>query len=159
MRHLVFWLVLAAILLPVSRPAEADEEGNMAEANMKKLVPVLFVEKIEPCLPFWVERLGFEKTTEVPEGDALGFVILARGNVEVMLQTRASLKKDVPALAEEGSRSFLYIEVSDLEEFIRRLEGADIVVPVRETFYGAREIGVRDPAGNVVTFAQFKATP
>jgi uncharacterized glyoxalase superfamily protein PhnB len=159
MRHLVSWLVLAAILLPVSRPAEAEEEGNMAEANMKRLVPVLFVEKIEPCLPFWVERLGFEKTTEVPEGDALGFVILARGNVEVMLQTRASLKKDVPALAEEPSRSFLYIEVNDLEEFIKRLEGADVVVPVRDTFYGAREIGVRDPAGNVITFAHFKATP
>jgi uncharacterized glyoxalase superfamily protein PhnB len=157
MRHLALWLVLTAILLPVPRPAAADEEGNMAEANLKRLVPVLFVEKIEPCLPFWVDRLGFEKTTEVPEGDVLGFVILARGNVEVMLQTRASLKKDVPALAEERSRSFLYIEVSDLEEFIKRLEGADIVVPVRDTFYGAREIGVRDPAGNVITFAHFKA--
>jgi uncharacterized glyoxalase superfamily protein PhnB len=157
MKNLFLGLILVVILLAVPRPAGAEEEGNMAEANLKRLVPVLFVEKIEPCLPFWVDRLGFEKTTEVPEGDALGFVILARGSVEVMLQTRASLKKDLPALAEEGSRSFLYIEVSDLQEFIKRLEGADVVVPVRETFYGAREIGVRDPAGNVITFAQFKA--
>jgi len=30
--------------------------------RMKKLTPVLFVEAIEPCLPFWTERLGFTKT-------------------------------------------------------------------------------------------------
>ena len=49
----------------------------------KKLSPVFVVEKIEPCLGFW-QRLGFEKTVEVPHGDGLGFVILAAGPVEVM---------------------------------------------------------------------------
>ncbi len=127
----------------------------MPNESLKKLTPVLFVEKIEPCLPFWVERLGFQKTAEVPEGEALGFVILVRDGVEVMLQTRASVAKDVPALAAEPSRSFLYVEVADLADVQRRLEGADIVVPERKTFYGATEIGVRDPAGNVITFAQF----
>lgn len=156
MKHFVFWMVFTTILLPIPRLAGAEEEASMTAASLKKLTPVLFVEKIEPCLPFWVERLGFKKTTEVPEGDALAFVMLTRDNVVVMLQTRASLAKDIPALADERSRSFLYIEVSDLEEFIQRLEGADIVVPVRETFYGAREISVRDPAGNVITFAAFK---
>jgi uncharacterized glyoxalase superfamily protein PhnB len=121
---------------------------------MKKLTPVLFVEKIEPCLPFWVERLGFKKTVEVPEDDGLAFVILVRDQVEVMLQSRASLAKDIPALAQEPSRSFLYIEVADLDAIVRQLEGADVVVPLRKTFYGNTEIGVRDPAGNVVTFAQ-----
>jgi uncharacterized glyoxalase superfamily protein PhnB len=28
-------------------------------------------------------------------------------------------------------------------------------MPERKTFYGAREIGVKDPAGHVLTFAQF----
>ena len=122
---------------------------------LKKLTPVLFVERIEPCLPFWVERLGFQKTVEVPEGDALGFVILVRDSIEVMLQTRASVAKDIPALAAEPSRSFLYVEVADFADIKQRLKGADIVVPERKTFYGATEIGVRDPAGNVITFAAF----
>ena len=34
--------------------------------TVKKITPVLFAEEIEPCLKFWVERLGFEKTIEVP---------------------------------------------------------------------------------------------
>ena len=39
---------------------------------MKKLTPVFVVERIEPCLGFWTDRLDFEKTVEVPEGDGLG---------------------------------------------------------------------------------------
>src|SRR5712692_8691028 len=34
-----------------------------------------------------------------------------------------------------------------------RLEGVEVVVPVRKTFYGANEIAVREPAGNVIIFA------
>lgn len=71
--------------------------------TMKKLTPVLAVDEIEPVLPFWIERLGFEKTVEVPQGDRLGFVIPAR-------------------------------------------DGAD-------------ERIVRDPAGHVVTFAEFGEGP
>jgi hypothetical protein len=40
-----------------------------------------------------------------------------------------------------------------LEDVLKRLEGYPIAMPQRETFYGMREIGVRDPAGNVVIFA------
>jgi hypothetical protein len=125
---------------------------------MKKLTPVFVVERIEPCLEFWVGRLGFEKTVEIPEGDELGFVILVRGNVEIMYQSRESLKKDTPALAAApaGSVSLnaTYIEVSDIDDVVKRLAGWDVVVPRRTTFYGATEIGVREPAGNLIVFAQ-----
>jgi hypothetical protein len=32
-------------------------------------------------------------------------------------------------------------------------------MPVRTTFYGAKEIGVKDPAGHVVIFAQLGVAP
>jgi hypothetical protein len=125
---------------------------------MKKLTPVLVVERIEPCLDFWVGRLGFEKTVEVPEENGLGFVILARGNVEVMYQSRESVKKDIPALAETisgaPSANALFIEVSDIDDVERRLAGLDLVFPRRSTFYGTTEVGVREPAGNLIVFAQ-----
>jgi uncharacterized glyoxalase superfamily protein PhnB len=123
---------------------------------MRKLTPVLIVEAIEPCLPFWVDRLGFTKTAEVPHGDALGFVILQRDGVELMYQTRASVADDVPAVGALGPgwRSALYVEVASLADVERALEGIEPIVPKRKTFYGASEIGVRDPAGNVVIFAQ-----
>jgi uncharacterized glyoxalase superfamily protein PhnB len=124
--------------------------------KMNKLTPVLFVEEIEPCLPFWVDRLGFAKTTEVPEGAKLGFVILAKEGVEVMYQTYASADKDVPGLVKRNPpATYLYVQVSGLSEIIARLAGAPIVLQERTAFYGAREIGVREPGGNLVTFSEF----
>jgi uncharacterized glyoxalase superfamily protein PhnB len=125
---------------------------------MKKLTPVLVVDAIEPCLNFWIERLGFTKVASVPEQGALDFVILAHGSVEIMYQTKASVAADIPA-AVAGPltpSTFLYIEVEELDPIIEALHGIDPVVPLRNTFYGAREFGVREPAGNCVTFAEYK---
>jgi hypothetical protein len=123
---------------------------------MKKLSPVLVVDEIEPCLPFWVDRLGFEKTAEVPEGSKLGFVILRKDDVEVMYQSRESVEKDVPGLVpERGGHSIgLFIEVSDVGAVERALEGLELILPRRRTFYGMEEVGVREPGGNAVIFAQ-----
>jgi uncharacterized glyoxalase superfamily protein PhnB len=125
--------------------------------TMQKLTPILYVEAIEPVLPFWRERLGFEKTTEVPEGDELGFVILEKDGIEVMYQSRRSVASDLPALVDvlPMNGAILFMRVDDIEAIERALEGIEPLVPRRTTFYGATEIFVRDPAGNVIGFAQF----
>jgi uncharacterized glyoxalase superfamily protein PhnB len=123
--------------------------------RFNKLSPVLVVDAIEPCLPFWTDRLGFTRTVEVPDGDRLGFVILSKDGVELMYQSRESVRKDIPALAQvPAGGANLYIEVDDVAAVERALKGAEIVVPRRQTFYGADEIGVREPGGNAVIFAQ-----
>lgn len=120
---------------------------------MKSIVSNLVVASIEDCLPFYVERLGFEKAVDVPHGDKLGFVILKRGGLELMMQSRASVADDIAPLAGDSFRAALYIEVDQLAPIRKALTDWPRVVPERTTFYGAREIIVRDPAGNVVCFA------
>ncbi len=129
--------------------------------TVKKITAVLFAEQIEPCITFWVERLGFEKTVDVPDGDKLAFAILQKGSVELMYQTYASAEKDMPNHANSFRKgpTFLYVEVENLDEIVAAIQGAEVVMPVRTTFYGAREIGVKDPAGHIVTFAQMGAAP
>lgn len=121
-----------------------------------KLSPVIVVDAIEPCLGFWT-GLGFEKTAEVPEGDKLGFAILAKDTVEVMYQTKASVAADVAALAPivAGQTATLFIEVSGIDSVERAVKGQQILVPRRKTFYGSDEFFVRAPCGTVVGFAQF----
>jgi len=124
-------------------------------ASVRRLTPLLVVDRIEPCLPFWVDRLGFTQTVALPEGDALGFVILEKDGVEVMYQSRASVAHDVPALTGmKGDGVALFIEVGDIEAVERALEGVERVIPRRRTFYGMDEIGVREPGGYAITFAQ-----
>ncbi|MCH8081025.1 MAG: VOC family protein [Proteobacteria bacterium] len=125
---------------------------------MISLTPVLFVEKIEPSLDFWVRGLGFEQVMEVPGEGGLAFVMLKQGNIEVMYQNYASLEEDLPKIAKEakGSPNFLYIKVDDLDEMIKNLEDFEIVTERRQTFYGADEIGYKEPGGHFITFAKFK---
>jgi len=129
--------------------------------TVKKLTPVLFVENIEPCVKFWVERLGFQKTMDVPDGNQLAFAMLQRGNVELMYQSYASADKDVTGISQLARKgpTFLYVEVENLDETIAAVKGAEVVMPVRTTFYGAKEIGIKDPAGHFITFAQFGTAP
>lgn len=121
---------------------------------MSKITTNLIVRSIEECLGFWTGRVGFEKTVEVPEGDVLGFVILKKGSVELMLQSEASLAKDVPPIAKGPHRAVLYFEVDDLDATRKALGDWPLVVPERTTAYGAREIIVNDPAGNAVFFSK-----
>lgn len=120
-----------------------------------KITSVLYVDAIEPCLEFWVDRMGFVKTALVPHGDRLGFVILVAGGTELMLQSWASVEADDARFmaGPRGRSSALFIEVDDFADTRRRLDGADIVVPERVTFYGMREIFVRAPGDHLVGFA------
>jgi len=151
--------MVGLLLLASSAAAQGDKTVKTIE--VKKVTAVLLVEEIEPCLNFWVERLGFTKTVEVPDGNKLAFVILQKGGTEVMYQTFASVEKDNAQIAKDMRKgpTFLYVEVDDLDAVIAALKGVPVVMPVRTTFYGAKEIGVKDPAGHFVTFAQMGVAP
>lgn len=157
MRTMLTIVALLTILPLTMSKAEEKTKPMM----VKRITPILFVEEVEPCAKFWVERLGFQKTAEVPEGDKLGFVMLQKGNVELMYQSYASVDKDVSAISQAARKgpAFLYIEVDSLDEAISAVKGAEVVMPVRTTFYGSKEIGIKDPAGHFITFAQFGAPP
>ena len=122
--------------------------------HIRKIVPIIAVDAIEPCLPFWIDRLGFTLTVQVPHEERLGFVILAKNGLEVMYQSRASMDADVPGVAAPGHGIALYVDVDDINAIERVMAGFDVVVPRRTTFYGADEIFVRAPCGTVVGFAQ-----
>ena len=120
-----------------------------------KLTPVLLVEEVETSLPFWVERMGWQKTVEVPGESGAAFAILEHDGAELMLQTFASVTKDAPQFVSGPGhhQASLFIEVTDWADTLHRLEGYEIAMPERTTFYGMRETGVFAPGGHVVVFA------
>ena len=137
-----------------ARKAATKTAKPAARKLVSKVTSLLMVREIEPCIPFWT-RIGFEQTVSVPEGDKIGFVILVKDGYEIMYQSVASIAADVPAAATAPlGGSFLFIEVTDLDAVARNVAGAPVVFTRRKTFYGMEEIGVREPGGNAVTFAQ-----
>jgi uncharacterized glyoxalase superfamily protein PhnB len=136
---------------------------NAARTNKERTImvnkstPILHVKSIEPSLKFWTDRFGFKKTIEVPEGDHLGFVAVENNAVEVMYQTYGGMKSDPAnplAKAADQGPSFLFMEVPDISAISDALRGAEIVQPLHESPYGAKEIVVREPGGHFVIFSQ-----
>jgi uncharacterized glyoxalase superfamily protein PhnB len=159
MRITTLVLTFAVLLSTLPLTTSKAEEKNKP-MNVKKITPVLFVQDVEPCVKFWVDRFGFEKTAEVPDGDHLAFAMLQKGNIELMYQSFASADKDVGTISQmvRNGPTFLYVEVDNLDETINAVKGAEVVMPKRKTFYGSTEIGIKDPAGHFVTFAEFAAS-
>ena len=152
---------LASVLFFGFPSAQITQSQEKTTMNVKRITPVLLVNEIEPQVPFWVGRLGFTKTIEVPDGAKLGFVAFQKGSAEVMYQTYASVEKDAPpsmgAAARKGP-TYLYMEVDDLDAVLAAMKDVPKVMPERTAFYGMREFAVADPAGHFITFAQ-QATP
>ena len=125
--------------------------------TLRRLTPVLIVDRLEACTPFWIDQLGFEMTNQVPGDDgALVFAILERGDVEIMYQTRASVLADGTMTEAElaGHSVALFIGVESIDEVERAIAGAPIVKARHDTFYGSTEIYVKEPGGNTVGFSE-----
>jgi uncharacterized glyoxalase superfamily protein PhnB len=128
-----------------------------AVPGLKHLTPVLVVERVEPCIEFWTQRLGFTAENQVPgPGGKLIFASARKDGIEVMYQTRESVIADQPGLADEldGRSIVLFVTVESLDAVERALAGVPVVKPKHQTFYGSTEIYVREPGGHVVGFAQ-----
>ena len=137
----------------------AAAPADSVAATFKSLAPVLIVEDVGAGVTFWRDRLGFTVENEVPapNGNFI-FASAKRGNVEVMYQSRESVLSEDPSSEKSlnGHSVVLFIDVGDiksLDAVEQALDGAPVVKPRHETFYGMTEIYVREPGGNVVGFA------
>src|SRR5213594_4402574 len=122
MRNLALTLTALLFLFASVRANSSQEIKSM---NVKRITPVLLVKEIEPIVPFWVDRLGFTKTIEVPEGNKLGFVTFQKGSVEVMYQSYSSVEKDAPAGMSADARkgpTYLYMEIDNLDAVLAAMK-------------------------------------
>jgi len=123
---------------------------------IQHLTPNLAVDRVEPSAEFF-KKIGFEITVQVPEGDHMGFALLALGTNQVMFQTRTGLVEDSDTFADAANATpvMLYVTVDDLAAVAAKMNGYTVLMEERETFYGAKEISYREPGGHIVTFAEF----
>ena len=129
--------------------------------KFESVTPVMIVERVEPTRDFFRDRFGFAVTAEVPHDGGVGFVMLQKDSVTVMVQSHASVIADVghdsarkmnETISGRGAVG-LYLKVNDIDLVVPAIADADVIVPLRKTFYGAHEVTVREPGGHSVTIA------
>jgi len=134
---------------------KSQKESYMQHGEMKKLTPMLAVDRVEPSLAFWTKELGFRNAGEVGEKGALDFAMLQRDGIEIMLLSHASIEKDASkhnSAAPKGV-SLLFIEVDDVDQAIAHIKDVEIITPKHDEFYGMTELTIKEPGGHLVTFA------
>src|SRR5580704_6491664 len=111
----------ATLLILISAALMTAQEKNM---TLKRLTPNLYTDDVASCVKFWVERMNFEKTAEVPDGETLAFASLQKGTIELMYGSYTSLEKE-PALtgAYQKGTGFLFLEVDDLDAVLAAMKG------------------------------------
>ena len=121
--------------------------------NLSKLTTLLVVDSIEACLPTW-KAVGYSVRVKVPETGTLDFVILVSASGELMLQTKKSLKEDLPGVAQLNPTHLLYADVKSLSSAKKALEAARVIVAERTTFYGAKEAWLELEGGAVLGLSE-----
>jgi catechol 2,3-dioxygenase-like lactoylglutathione lyase family enzyme len=143
-----------------AKPRRDTKTFGGTHMKLLRSTPIQVVDRIEPNLGFWVDGLGFTKTAEVPGDDKnLAFVILEKDGLEVMLQTRKSIAADptptkLSADDLKSNTTIQYLEVDSLDEVLKGLHGAPLLMEPVNRPYGMREILVRDPSGYLIEFAE-----
>lgn len=132
------------------------------------------VPDVNQAIDFYTKVLGFQHVMSVPIGSEqvlfeyspntpLVYSLIKHGDVEIMLQEQKSLIENVPALGEIKdirSSAVLYFEVDDVVALAEELkQHCPVVRDLHDTFYGMKEIYVKDLNGYVLGFAQANAHP
>ena len=138
---------------------------------IKKFWTNMMVGDLHQTIAFYRDKLDFEHVMSVPQNSEevlfayddsrpLAYTLLKKGGVELMFQERESLKSNVPAFdevqgSEYGGTLTFYFEVDGVDALAERLkQDCPVVRDLHNTFYGMREVYVRDPNGYVLGFAQ-----
>ena len=150
----------------------------MAEDNISfgRLVPMLTTDDLGGTIAFYRDTLGFEVIGTFPQDDP-NWCYLKRGDSYLMFTSLRELDHDHDHDDhdhddhdhdehghDEGEEHHhqgptgvwtLYVYPDDVESLWEKLkEQAPVAYPLRETPYGMREFGIRDPNGFALSFGK-----
>ncbi|ADM09453.1 Glyoxalase/bleomycin resistance protein/dioxygenase [Parvularcula bermudensis HTCC2503] len=130
------------------------------------IVPNLMVSNIRRSLLFYTEIVGMREmmaldpsnmmVSSATEGP-LCFVTLGLGEAQLMLQTEAHFRAALPSEAPPSDLSFsgsLYFRAADPEGVALRAASSTIVKGVETSWYGMKELWIRDPDGYLLCLAR-----
>ena len=131
------------------------------------------VSDVAKSLAFYADGLGgtIAFTVDADQHSAMDgtiidgaiFASVRLGTSEMMLQEKSNLVEDAPQAfsADDvpGGTFSLYFRVDDVDETLARIGDVEIVKPLQLTWYGMKEVWVRDPDGYVVTVGSPEGDP
>jgi uncharacterized glyoxalase superfamily protein PhnB len=125
--------------------------------KLQTLTPNVLVNSVNETVSWYKENLGFQLIMSIPEEGEMDWAMVQRDDVALMFQTRKSLAEDFALFADVpigGSLSF-FTKMTGLDELHKMItDKRAIVKEPYTTFYGMKELMVKDCNGYYLTFAE-----
>jgi glyoxylase I family protein len=119
-------------------------------AQVRDLIPLLFVQNLEQSVHFYCETLGFELAESWAPDGTLGWCRVKRGGASVMLQL--ACEEDGPPEGRGRGVGFYFL-CDDANRLYEELDAKGFDVdPPRVAFYGMNQLYLRDPDGYELCF-------
>lgn len=132
----------------------------MSEAP--RLYPTLRCRDADAMIRWLVEVIGFRERVTYRNGDVVEHAELILGPSILMLgQARDDAYGALVGDPSARRTDSLYAAVDDPDALHAAVTaaGAAVVMPLRDTPYGSREFGCRDPEGNLWNFGSYRPAP
>ena len=116
---------------------------------IERNTPEFLVRDVDAAVSYYTERLGFVLDMRVPEdhGQPAEWAMVKRDNASFMFEKREPFG--------DGKGVDFYLNVTDVMELLDefRGRGAEIIGEPENTWYGMRNVTVRDPNGYDLIFS------
>jgi uncharacterized glyoxalase superfamily protein PhnB len=121
--------------------------ASRRRVELNSFAAVFAVGNVASSLGFFLGQLGFREHFRM--GEPPSYAIVERDAVSIHLMPAS----DAP---DRLGRSAVYVFVTDVDRLHAELRalGCPIEMPPTDFFYGMREMSVRDPDGNRITFGR-----
>ena len=126
---------------------------------LKKLTPNLIVDDVNKTIEFYQSTRGcFELVLTDPKKGQFDWALMRCEDVELMFQSKKSLKDKIPAFQEmkSGGSVIIYIEVDSIEPLYNWIKDrVKVVSELSDTQYRMREFLIEDCNGFIIAFAEW----
>jgi len=126
----------------------------MSAPRFTAVAPCFSVADVGATIRWYEQRFGFS-VYPFPESEPYVFAILARDQVEIMLQRLEEYEKPDLYTRRSGGVWHAYIRIVGVKELFESVrEQVTIIKTLRQQPYGDWEFEVKDPNGYVLVFSE-----
>jgi uncharacterized glyoxalase superfamily protein PhnB len=132
-------------------------KNQSEKSNLKRLTINLPAEDMQATVNFYKEICGLEPVSYYPDQLNSEFIILARGDIEIMILKKDNFTEEFGEYKDKplGGSFYLYFEVKDiLMIYEKAVSKTKITKELHQTSYGTKEFTIKDNNGYIITFAE-----
>jgi|WetSurMetagenome_2_1015567.scaffolds.fasta_scaffold56677_2 lactoylglutathione lyase len=135
----------------------ARSKSSAEKSNVKKVITNLVVKDINSSVNFYRDIVGLEPVAYYPDSININLVVLAKGNVEIMLEKKANFVEEFPEYKTSQSINpvtVLFTVNEILMIYEKAITKTNIIKELHQTPYGTKEFSIKDYDGYIITFSE-----